>query len=84
MKTTIWTKADYSDHTLEGLERGRARCIFNGDLPHLFRAGDHIVILEGYAVATIDHVYYNIPNQTQEIGIVSVDRAHEYPTVPYE
>lgn len=84
MKTTIWTAWDTSRPTINAdrKETGEPRCIWRGELPHLFRKGDQIVVLDGYAVATIAHVYYSIPDGDQEIGLTTCDASREYPTVP--
>lgn len=76
MKTTIWTST--------GFERGiysPARCIWQGKLPHLFRKGDSIQVLDGFCSETVADACYSIPENSQEIRLETRDSMHEYPTV---
>ena len=34
----------------------KAKCIFNGEVPHLLRAGDMIVVKDGFCVETVNYV----------------------------
>jgi hypothetical protein len=83
MKTTIWTAWDTTrpSSSLYGDDSGQPRCIWRGELTHLFRAGDMVQVLEGYCVETVAHVYYGIPDNSQEIHLTTSDPAREYPTV---
>lgn len=59
----------------------RAKLIFNGDIQFQLRENDLIQILDGFCVERIDRVYYSIPNNSQEVYLVTKDLGNEYPTV---
>lgn len=80
MKTTVWTAYNMSARPLSTDDK--ARCIFNGDIPFQVRGGDYIQVLKGFCVERVDRVYYSIPDNSQEIHLVTDDRRNEYPTVP--
>lgn len=79
MKTTVWTAYDHSAPPLSDAER--PRCIFSGDVPIQLRAGDQLQVLEGYCVERVEYVYYSIPDNSQEVHLVTSDPRKEYPTV---
>lgn len=79
MKTLVYTA--WKAHSPD--DSGKPRCIFNGDVPHLLRAGDQIVVKDGFCVEKIDRVYYDLINNTQEVHLVTSDINNEYPTVDF-
>lgn len=79
MITTIYTSIDQTENALD--EFSKARCIFRGDIPHLLRADDMVVVLDGFCVERVKYVYYDIPTNTQEVHLATYDVGREYPTV---
>ncbi len=81
MKTTIWTAWEFKQ--ARNVDDGAPRCIFNGEVPHLLRAGDQISILNGACIERIDSASYNIQHDSQEIHLVNSDYEKAYPDVDW-
>jgi len=81
MKTWVYTKPTYGKDKpgyVYFSEDLRPKLIWVGDVPHLLRAGDMIQVVEGFCVETVDYVYYDLNEDSQEVHLVTMDSGNEY------
>ena len=79
MKVTVWTKPDYDRNPI-----AQAKCVFVGNISAIPQKDIGIVVRDGFCVASIDHIYYNLVNDSVEIGLETTDHNNEYPEVDYK
>jgi hypothetical protein len=77
MKTKIYTRPvyDYDPNRCK-----KAKLVFDGDLAFQFRREDGVVIVPGGIIERVDYVSYSIPDNEQEIHLVTTDEENIYPS----
>lgn len=76
MKVQVYTSADYARTPFRP-----AKLVWRGELPLIPRAGDLIVIVDGFCSEEIARVHWDLVEQEVEITLRTADARDEYPAL---
>ncbi len=74
MKCKVWTKRDFTCAEAGG----ETRCVFDGEISVIPAIDVGVVVRDGFCVEDIQHIYYDLTDDTVEISLNTLDKNREY------